>query len=102
VIHAGTADFCSACKEFITGMDETERVMSGMLSINKQVNHAILELGFIVSARTSSLLDNARLLKSSAAASKPSHAPGKARPNRRWPCSTCSKWSTVTRTSSMK
>lgn len=41
VVPAVTADFCPACDESITDMDETERVMREMQAFNTQVNAAI-------------------------------------------------------------
>ena len=41
VIPAVTADFCPACDESITDMDETERVIREMQAFNTQVNAAI-------------------------------------------------------------
>ena len=46
-----TGDFCPACRESITDMAETERVMSEMRAFNKQVNAAIVDPGFIASVR---------------------------------------------------
>jgi HTH-type transcriptional regulator/antitoxin MqsA len=46
-----TGDFCPACGESITDMEETERVMREMQAFNKQVNAAIVDPGFIVSVR---------------------------------------------------
>jgi HTH-type transcriptional regulator/antitoxin MqsA len=51
VIPAVTADFCPACDESITDMDETERVMREMQAFNKQVNAAIVDPAFIVKVR---------------------------------------------------
>jgi len=51
VIPAVTADFCPACDESITHMDETERVMREMQTFNKQVNAAIVDPSFIVNVR---------------------------------------------------
>lgn len=51
VIPAVTADFCPACNESLTGMDETERVMCEMQAFNKQVNAAIVDPAFIVNVR---------------------------------------------------
>ena len=50
-IPAVTADFCSACDESITDMDETERVMREMQAFNKQVNAAIVDPSFIINVR---------------------------------------------------
>lgn len=50
-IPAVTADFCPACDESITDMDETARVMREMHAFNKQVNAAIVDPAFIVSVR---------------------------------------------------
>lgn len=51
VIPAVTAEFCPACDESITEMDETERVMREMQAFNKQVNAAIVDPAFIVNVR---------------------------------------------------
>lgn len=51
VIPAVTADFCPACDESITDLDETERVMREMQAFNKQVNAAIVDPAFIVKVR---------------------------------------------------
>ena len=51
VIPAVTADFCPACDESITDMDETERIMREMQAFNKQVNAAIVDPAFIVKVR---------------------------------------------------
>jgi len=51
VIPAVTADFCPACDESITDMNETERVMREMQAFNKQVNAAIVDPAFIVKVR---------------------------------------------------
>lgn len=46
-----TADFCPACGESITDMEESERVMSELQAFNRQVNAAIVDPDFIVSVR---------------------------------------------------
>lgn len=51
VIPAVTADFCPACDESITDLEETDRVMREMHAFNKQVNAAIVDPGFIISVR---------------------------------------------------
>ena len=51
VLPAITADFCPACDESITDMNETERVMREMQAFNKQVNAAIVDPTFIVNVR---------------------------------------------------
>jgi HTH-type transcriptional regulator/antitoxin MqsA len=50
-ILAVTADFCPACDESITDMDETDRVMQEMQAFHKQVNAAIVDPAFIASVR---------------------------------------------------
>ncbi|PPC83154.1 MAG: hypothetical protein CTY38_04790 [Methylotenera sp.] len=37
VIHQVNGDYCSACNESITNMDETARVMDQMLAFNRLV-----------------------------------------------------------------
>jgi HTH-type transcriptional regulator/antitoxin MqsA len=51
VIPAVTGDFCPSCKESITDMAETDRVMREMQSFNKQVNAAIVDPIFITNVR---------------------------------------------------
>lgn len=51
VIPAVTGEFCSACNESITNLNETERVMREIQAFNRQVNAAIVDPAFIVSVR---------------------------------------------------
>lgn len=51
VIPAVTAEFCSACDEYITDATESDRVMREMQAFNKQVNAAIVDPLFIASVR---------------------------------------------------
>jgi HTH-type transcriptional regulator/antitoxin MqsA len=51
VIPAVTADYCPACGESVTDMDETARVMREMQTFNKQVNAAAVDPDFIVKVR---------------------------------------------------
>lgn len=51
LITAVTADFCPACCESITDLEETDRVMREMHAFNKQVNAAIVDPGFIADVR---------------------------------------------------
>jgi HTH-type transcriptional regulator/antitoxin MqsA len=51
VIPAVTGEFCPACNESITNLNETERVMREMQAFNRQVNAAIVDPAFIVSVR---------------------------------------------------
>ena len=51
VIPGVTADFCPACDESITDLNESERVMHEMQTFNKQVNAAIVDPRFIVNVR---------------------------------------------------
>jgi len=51
LITAVTADFCPACSESITDLEETDRVMREMHAFNKQVNAAIVDPGFIADVR---------------------------------------------------
>lgn len=51
IIPAVVADFCPACDESITDLDETDRVMREMQAFNKQVNAAIVDPSFIVGVR---------------------------------------------------
>lgn len=51
VIPAVTGDFCPACKESVTDIAETDRVMREMQSFNKQVNAAIVDPIFITNVR---------------------------------------------------
>ena len=51
IIPSVMGDFCSACDESITDMNETERVMREMQAFNKQVNAAIVDPGFIFHVR---------------------------------------------------
>lgn len=50
-IPAVTADFCPACDESITDLDETERVMRAMQAFNKEVNAGIVDPAFIIQVR---------------------------------------------------
>jgi HTH-type transcriptional regulator/antitoxin MqsA len=56
-IPAVTADFCSACDESITDMEETKRVMREMQAFNKQVNAAIVDPFYITKVRKKLNLD---------------------------------------------
>jgi HTH-type transcriptional regulator/antitoxin MqsA len=51
LIPAVTADFCPACDESITDMNETDRVMREMQTFNKQVNASIVDPVFIGNVR---------------------------------------------------
>lgn len=51
VIPAVTGEFCPACNESITNLNETERVMREMQAFNRQINAAIVDPAFIVSVR---------------------------------------------------
>ncbi|MDR2014126.1 MAG: type II toxin-antitoxin system MqsA family antitoxin [Azoarcus sp.] len=57
VIPSVTADFCPACDESITDMEETARVMREMNAFNRQVNASIVDPGFISSVRKKLSLD---------------------------------------------
>ena len=50
-IAAVTGEFCSACDESITDLDESDRVMREMKAFNKQVNAAIVDPEFVASVR---------------------------------------------------
>jgi HTH-type transcriptional regulator/antitoxin MqsA len=50
-IPAVTADFCPACDESITDIEETERVMRAMQVFNKEVNAGIVDPAFIINVR---------------------------------------------------
>jgi HTH-type transcriptional regulator/antitoxin MqsA len=50
-IPAVTADFCPACDESITDIEETERVMRAMQAFNKEVNAGIVDPAFIINVR---------------------------------------------------
>jgi HTH-type transcriptional regulator / antitoxin MqsA len=51
VIPAVCADFCPACGESVTDLNETDRVMREMQAFNKQINAAVVDPGFIVEIR---------------------------------------------------
>ena len=51
VIPAVTGEFCPACNESITNLNESERVMREMQAFNRQINAAIVDPAFIVSVR---------------------------------------------------
>jgi HTH-type transcriptional regulator / antitoxin MqsA len=51
VIPSVTGEFCPACNESITDLNETDRVMREMQAFNRQVNAAIVDPAFIVSVR---------------------------------------------------
>jgi len=51
VIPAVIGEFCPACNESITDLNETDRVMREMQAFNRQVNAAIVDPEFIVSVR---------------------------------------------------
>lgn len=57
VIPAVTGDFCPACNECITELDESVRTTRLMLEFNKQVNAAIVDPAFIISVRKKLDLD---------------------------------------------
>lgn len=56
-IAAVTGDFCPACGEVISDMDESVRTSALMLEFNKQVNASIVDPGFITSVRKKLALD---------------------------------------------
>jgi HTH-type transcriptional regulator / antitoxin MqsA len=51
VIPSVTGEFCPACNESITDLNDTDRVMREMQAFNRQVNAAIVDPEFIVSVR---------------------------------------------------
>lgn len=51
VIPSVTGEFCPACNESITNLNESERVMREMQAFNRQINAAIVDPAFIVSVR---------------------------------------------------
>lgn len=57
VISAVTADFCNACDESITDVNQTKRVMDLMLTFNKQVNAASIDPSYITTVRKKLDLD---------------------------------------------
>jgi len=57
LIPAVTAEFCSACGEFLAGPDESKRVSGLMNDFNRQVNAAAIDPAFIVTVRKQLGLD---------------------------------------------
>ncbi|MFI3198537.1 MAG: type II toxin-antitoxin system MqsA family antitoxin [Methylococcaceae bacterium] len=52
-----TGDFCPACDEAVFDQAESRRVSALMREFSKQVNAAIVDLGFIISVRKKLALD---------------------------------------------
>ena len=57
VLPQVTADFCTACDEYIQDIAGSRRTMDLMLAFNKQVNASIVDPDFIVSVRKKLALD---------------------------------------------
>lgn len=57
VLPQVTADFCTACDEYIQDAAESRRTMDLMLAFNKQVNASIVDPEFIVGVRKKLALD---------------------------------------------
>lgn len=56
-IAAVTADYCPACGESITNLDESQRVMSVMRAFSQQVNASLVDPAFIAAVRKKLALD---------------------------------------------
>lgn len=56
-IPAVTADYCPACNESITDIQETDRVMREMQAFSQQVNAAFVPPGYIAQVRKKLGLD---------------------------------------------
>lgn len=56
-IPAVTADYCPACDESLTAMDETQRVMTAMRTFSQQVNASLVDPDFITQVRKKLALD---------------------------------------------
>lgn len=52
-----TGDFCPACDEVLTGVEESRRTMGLMKEFNKQVNAAVVDPSFIAEVRKKLDLD---------------------------------------------
>ncbi|ALM82211.1 type II toxin-antitoxin system MqsA family antitoxin [Bordetella sp. N] len=57
IVPSVTGDHCPACDEFLTGGDDTERMMDEMLAFNKKVNASLVDPGFIAKVRKQLNLD---------------------------------------------
>ena len=51
IIPMVSGDYCPACGEIVSDMDESERVMNAMQEFNRQVNGQLAGSGFIRSVR---------------------------------------------------
>lgn len=51
IIPMVSGDYCPACGEIVSDMDESERVMNAMQEFNRQVNGQLTGSGFIRSVR---------------------------------------------------
>lgn len=56
-IAAVTGDYCPACNESLTTLEESHRVMSAMRAFSQQVNASMVDPGFIATVRKKLALD---------------------------------------------